>query len=381
MPKLHVITKKSFKEFPKERLPLLEKASLEWAKENHKVAHKCTIEVQDGPKARYFKYLLRLLELQLESLGDVDLKSTLSSEIVSSLEIESLSKPRHLSCTQISMYEHCPRKWYYRYALGIKTPKTAALHFGTAADEALNVFFEKKIAGKTPKNEEIYEVFNHHWEMDLEKVNWKEDSPEALKKVAPKVIDAYIDKFDSITEATDVQTECRVNLDNGCVLLGYIDILEANAIVDTKTASKKWKESGRYAKHINELQPKAYSLWFLEQFERMPKEFRYQIVTKSDPPETQLISFQVKKFEVEAFRRRAQSIWNEIHEKLKLGKSAFPAQAEEGDEPGRGLGKKLPSVLCCVEWCDYAPMCKKEGFKVPLKWVKRIKNSPGHHIY
>jgi hypothetical protein len=184
-----------------------------------------------------------------------------------------------------------------------------------------------------------------------------------------------------------VQTEVRIPLENGGLLIGYIDILEEDAVVDTKTAKKFWNDTGRYAKHLQELQPKAYSLWFLQEFEKMPKQFRYQIVTKETDgkgkaaPRTQLIQFELKKFELESFRRQIQKVWDDIQRQIPKGKEAFPAQAEVGDQEGRGLGKKEPGVLCCETWCDYAQLCKKDGLRVPLKGVSKTKDVPGHHIY
>ena len=242
---------------------------------------------------------------------------------------------------------------------------------------------KKKIADMSRSSWKLPTFFDD----DSEEVNWGRDDAKQLRKNGPAIIQAYVDSFDRITEATDVQTEVRVHLDNGGVLIGYIDILEEDAVVDTKTAKKPWKDKGPWAKHLNELQPKAYSLWFLEHFERMPKEFRYQIVTKrtdskgNADPETQLISFEVKKFELEAFRRRVQQMWDEIQKILPEGKAAFPAQAEVGDDFGRGLGCKEPGVLCTREWCDYAPLCEKDGLRIPTRWVSKTNGVPGHHVY
>ena len=403
MKKIHRINVESFKEieptYRKKILPVLENETLDWAAKHRAKAHKATLAVQKAFKknpsnfsGKYFKYLRRLFELKLQELEKEAYKNNhttaeLDSLLAEALKIESLRVPEYLSCTQIGMYEFCPRKWYYRYALGIKFPKTTALHFGSAVDEALNFYFEEKIKGNIPQTTEIHEKFYEEFDKDADEVNWGQDDPKQLRKNGPAILDAYIESFDRITEATDVQTECRVHLDNGGYLLGYIDILEEEAVVDTKTAKKKWKDTGQYAKHLQELQPKAYSLWFLEHFERMPKEFRYQIVTKTTDddgnakPETQLISFEVKKFELEAFRRRVQRIWDDIHEHLPEGKAAFPAQAEVGDEPGRGIGCKEPGVLCTQEWCDYAELCRKDGLRIPARWVSRSGNVPGHHEY
>jgi hypothetical protein len=395
--KLHIIHTQSLAQIePAQRakiLPTLEEATLEWAEAVNKPAYSATIQLKkqldsgDPVHARYFKFLRRLLDLKLQDLEtkrdkDPDRPAiNVDEELKKLLKIESIRLPTYLSCTRIGMYDFCPRKYYWRYCLGVKTPKTTALHFGSAVDEALNFYFEEKIKGSAPPMEAVYSSFFENFENGYDEVNWGDDDPVALKKRGPLIIDTYVKNFDDITEATDVQTEITVQLDNGGYLTGFIDILEADAVVDTKTAKKFWNDKGMYAKHKQELQPKAYSLWFLQEFERMPKEFRYQIVTKDPEPKTQLIRFELKKFELEAFRRKIQRIWDEICEKTQIGKTAFAAQAEPGSKPGRGPGSEKIGVLCTKQWCNYHDLCTKDGLKIPSKWVSKTKDTPGHHVY
>ena len=406
MKKLHLIHAKSLTDVPSKNhsklLPILEKETLEWAQKFKADAYQATIEIQkefiknpNSANAKYFRYLRRLLELRLEHLekeaGEGEKSQLqLNKELVDFLQIESLNRLDYLSCTQISMMEFCPRKFYYRYCLGIKMPKTAALHFGTAVDEALNFFFEEKAKGIKAPNSAVHAQFYENFEKEKDTVIWGTANPVSLSKVGPAVIDAYIKDFDKMTNPKEIQAEAIVQFEGG-YLKGYLDILEEDAIVDTKTAAKPWETTGRYAKHLNELQPRAYSLWYLEEFGKMPKEFRYQIVTKDiddkgDPkPQTQLIKFELKKFELEAFRTRIQKTWNSIQEGLLKGKAGFPAQADpksRGDEPGYGFGKQNPGVLCCKQYCEYYDFCKKDfGKAVPLAWVSKTKDVPGHHQY
>jgi len=396
MKKLHIIHAKSITDIDNRSrgkiLPALEKETLDWAKDHNKTAHTATLamkrelEEKGNLHNKYFKYLRRLLELKYEAYEKLRENSpelpdmNLGEGLHELLRIESLRVPAHVSCTQIAMYEFCPRKWYYRYGLGIKVPKTSALHFGVAVDEALNFYFEEKIKGDPPPISAVYASFHEHFDKDADKVNWGDDNPKDLRKKGPLVLKTYLEAFDSKTEAIDVQTEVRVHLDNGGILLGYIDILEKSGVVDTKTAKKPWKVTGMYAKQNQELQPKAYGLWFLEEYEQMPK-FRYQIVTKEDPPQTQLVEVEIKKFELDGFRRRVQKLWDDINKKLKYGKRAFPAQAEVGEEVGRGPGKLQVGYLCTKEWCDYWKYCEKDGLKVPERWVKRDGSKSGYHVY
>lgn len=398
MKRLHVIHHKTINDIDLKSkgklMSLLETETLDWAKQHKSDAYALTLPVQadyqKNPNSgeanqKYFKYMRRLLEVKLQTLEEIADKAktvapNISSELTTLMNIESPRIPEYVSCTQLGLYgldeekKGCPRRWYYAYGLRLPTPVTAPLFFGKSIDDSFNFYFDEKIKGTTPPRQAVYAAFYEAFENGKDKVEWGEEDPKRLLKIGPSVIDAYLDRFDPITKAIDTQTECNVHLDNGGRILGYIDILEKEAIVDTKTAAKFWNDTGKYAKHLQELQPSAYSLWFLETYEKMPKQFRYQIVTKpkeGEKPQTQLISFELKKFEVESFKRKVQVVWDKIMAALPLGIKGFPAQAE----------KEKPYPLCSQEWCPFAKNCIENGLRVPLKWVSKTSTVPGHHVY
>jgi len=389
-------------------LSLLEEETFAWAKGQEAKAFKLTKKVKrefekdpsSENKKKYFKYLRKLLMLKIERAEEQAYKNNedppkYREDLSKILNIQKLRVPEHISCSSMGLYEMCPRKYYYRYILGIKFPKTAALHFGNAVDEALNFYFGEKINKRVPPIKAVHNSFQENLLKDKDEVNWGKENPKVLLKNGPVVIDKYLEEFDRITDPIDVQTEVRIPLDNNGLLLGYIDILEEDEVVDTKTAKKRWNDSGRYAKKNKELQPRAYSLWFLEHFEKMPNKFRYQIVTKETDakgratPDAQLVHVNLKKFELETFRRRIQKVWDDILEQLNskdekgnlYGMEMFPAQAEVGPDSGRGVGCQEPIPLCTQQWCDYSELCLKQGLKVPKRWVSKTKDTPGHHIY
>lgn len=399
MKKLHLINAKSLTDIENKHqnkvFPVLEKETLEWAKKCKFEAYSATIELQkeflkdpNSINVKYFRYLRRLLELKLEQLGSEIGKDPiqLNKELVEFLDIESLNVQEFISCSQVNMYELCPRKYFLRYALGLKFPKTSELFYGTCIDASLNFHFEEKLKGSIPPRSAVYSQFYESFEKEKNNVTWNQIDPQSLYKLGPPVIDAYLNEFDKITNVTGVQTEAVIKLNGGGILKGYLDILEEDAIVDTKTSGKLWETSGPYAKAKTELQPKAYGLWFYEQFNRIP-EFRYQIVTKdvdekgNAKPQTQLIKVEIKKYELESFKLRMEKIWAEIMNLLPKSKEAFKAQADpamhDQSKPGFGFGKANPSPLCCKKYCEYADICIKDGLPVSLYYDKGKKK----HIY
>lgn len=407
MKRLHIIHHKTLNEAGLHQkgviLSLLERETLDWAKANRSDAYAHTTKVQEeflkNPNKleisnKYFKYLRRLLELKLEAIDEQALAAgeklpNINEELQARLNIESLRKFEFISCSQIQMYESCPRKFYWRYVRGIKFPKTHALHFGTAIDNTFNAYYDQKIKGVTMPRSAVHAQFFEEFDKDIQNVNWEGHDPKRFLKIGPKVLDAYLDAFDNKTNAIDVQTECIVHLDNGGRLIGYIDILEPKTIVDTKTAAKPWETQGKYAKHLGEIQPKAYGLWYLENNDEVPG-FRYQIVTKPEnelvAPQTQLIQVELKRFELEGFRRHLQNVWDSIQKAIPKGKAGFPAEAEKVFDPQKGLfdkdGNQVKlSPLCCFKYCDYATICSNDGLKIPQEYVKRNGSTPGYFIW
>lgn len=385
MKKLHIIHAKTLQDvenlYRPKILPVLESHTLEWAKKNYIEAFEHTSKVKKDYEAdpattqnKYFKYLKRLLEVKLEAeeapyQGAEKTSPPLPDDLAVPMQIESLRVPEYLSCTQLEMYDTCERKWYWRYLVGLKFPKTSALHFGTAVDEALNFYFSEKKNGNKAPREAVLASFYEHFHQNAELVDWGSDKPEILEKNARVIIDAYLDAFDDLTHPKEVQQNIKVAIGRNGLLIGAIDILEESAVVDTKTAKELWKTDGRYAKHVVALQPKAYSLWFYEEFKRMPEEFRYQIVTKETDinnrpiPKTQLIRFKPEKFKIFSFKEESSKIWDTIMDKLARGKEAFAPEA----------AKEKPAALCCEQYCEYAENCRKDGLKIAVRWDKAAK--------
>lgn len=53
----------------------------------------------------------------------------------------------HLSVSQIEMHARCPMQWYFRYALGIKSPPGVAAVIGKGTHKAIELNLARKLAG------------------------------------------------------------------------------------------------------------------------------------------------------------------------------------------------------------------------------------------
>lgn len=355
-------------------LPLLESHTLDWAKEKNPSAHKATLDLKEQlggnlQNNKYFKYLRRLLELRFKEFNENNTSVPIDQQLLENLNVEILRMPEHLSCTQLGLWNFCERKWFWAYGLGLKKPKSSALLFGSAFDSAMNFVFEEKRKGIEAPLSAVHSAFYEAMEKGNEpNIIWENgDTYQKLLKHGPRVINTFLKEFNDKINPTAVQHDIKIHLDNGGLITGAIDILEEHSIIDNKTSKEFWKTEGPFAKAPRELQPKAYSLYYLNEYGRMPAEFKYCIVTKEEQPKTQFISFEVKKYEVENFKRDAQKVWDTIHEKLEIGKSAFKPVA---------LEEKVPA-LCCKAYCQYFQECRNDGLKISERWDKEKKC----HVY
>src|SRR5687768_12770334 len=46
------------------------------------------------------------------------------------------------SYTQLALFRLCPRRYYYRYVLGLEEPKTPAMSFGTMIHDLIEIWLE-----------------------------------------------------------------------------------------------------------------------------------------------------------------------------------------------------------------------------------------------
>src|SRR5690606_28965879 len=74
------------------------------------------------------------------------------------------------SYSQLSTYERCPREYKYRYVLGLPTPPSSHLAFGSSVHDSLGAFYERVKAVNSgvegvemPAKKDLLGLFNSFW--------------------------------------------------------------------------------------------------------------------------------------------------------------------------------------------------------------------------
>jgi len=186
----------------------------------------------------------------------------------------------NISVTKLQTFLDCPRKYWYLYELGIKTPKSEGYYFGSAVHEGLEryylgkdpmqgvkdaLFGEKKNVGEKPKEgidlakleKEAKRIFNMY--------------PQQAPYFEPVLVEHFF-------KVPLVHPETKERLP--ATFVGKMDLVTANGeVVDHKTASGS--DNGFFDAK-NTLQANGYSYAYLRMFGRFPKRFIFNFVIKGN---------------------------------------------------------------------------------------------------
>ena len=186
----------------------------------------------------------------------------------------------NLSVTKISTYLDCPRKFWYRYELYLKTPKSEGLYFGSAVHQGLENYY----SGKDPiqgVKDALFGEKPHVGEEPKEGIDLVK-----LEKEAKRIFQIYPSQapyFDPLFvehrfEVPLIHPETQEKLP--AVFKGKIDLItREGAVVDHKTASGS---PNGFFEAKNTFQANGYAYAYYQMFERLPERFVFNFLIKGN---------------------------------------------------------------------------------------------------
>lgn len=153
----------------------------------------------------------------------------------------------YLSKSQIEMYLRCGAQYEFRYIMGKKMPPSLPMTEGSAHGNTLNYNNLNFIAkGKHVKFSILIEKFVDELETlikDMPKEEWKNwsTSKDGVILRGSEMQKDYFNKYGSILKPVGVEVPVEVMM-GGVPVLGYIDMLEKNAIHDYKVVSRVYRQ-------------------------------------------------------------------------------------------------------------------------------------------
>ncbi len=188
-------------------------------------------------------------DINIDTLKFLDQESTIE------IDIEQIPQllPKTISYSLINDYETCPKKFKYRYILGIPTPPSSVLGFGSSVHHTLKAFYtlvetyQQSLTGfeKVPSVDDLLRIYDEKW---ISAGYDNKEHENLRKEFGRKKLKEYYDKFfDEKIVLLGVETAVRYHLED-VVLKGFIDridLLEIKEgvkhveVIDYKTGSVK----------------------------------------------------------------------------------------------------------------------------------------------
>lgn len=172
-----------------------------------------------------------------------------------------------ISATRLNTWLGCRLRYYFKYVLKLKKPKTAALYVGSSVHAVLKHWNKARWRKETLTREQLQLLFEGTWVegQKAEPVKWQQDEEQEEKKLGWSLLEAYFDNNPvpdcERPEGVEVSVEADLS-DHGLPkLIGVLDLVRSNGrIVDYKTVAQTPKDEK--AIHSNEVQLSIYSLLY-----------------------------------------------------------------------------------------------------------------------
>ena len=143
---------------------------------------------------------------------------------------------RSLSHSSLSLFWRCPERWRRRYVERMREPSGGPALLGRALGAALTAHFAAQIAGEALSLRDTDDLYLAEFDDGAPAALFKERDPVAdLRRQGRQALVAYLNRVAPSVRPTAV--ERRVELRFGDVewsLIGYLDIEEADAVIDVK---------------------------------------------------------------------------------------------------------------------------------------------------
>ena len=169
-----------------------------------------------------------------------------------------------VSASRLSLYLSCRLKFFFRYVLGLKKPKSAALHVGSSVHAALKAWNKARWRDQSLTLKELHEQFTKAWADTEEPVKWEDDDEAEQQSTAWKLIEIYTRQANPVAKPEFVEVPVESDLrEHGLPkLVGILDLVQAGVIVDYKTSGQT--PNAEKVAHTSEVQTSIYAMLYRE---------------------------------------------------------------------------------------------------------------------
>jgi putative RecB family exonuclease len=170
-----------------------------------------------------------------------------------------------VSASRLSLFLQCRLKFYFRYVLKLKKPKTASLHLGNAVHAVLKAWNKARWVQQPLSLKMVHETYQTAWADNTEgSVDWEPGEEEDDKTTGWRLLDTYLRESHLPAEVKPDAVEVPVEADlqqNGLPrLIGILDLVQQRQIIDYKTSATT--PNADKVAHSTEIQTSSYAILY-----------------------------------------------------------------------------------------------------------------------
>ena len=174
-----------------------------------------------------------------------------------------------VSASKLNVFQSCRLKFFFRYVLGLKKPKTAALHVGVAVHAVLKSWNKARWHRQYPSLAELHTAYQDVWTSGQtdEAVAWDNPATEAdQRQVGWRLLETFFRESPirdaGKPDAVEATVEADLSSHGLPTLVGVLDLVQDQRIIDFKTSGST--PNADRAALVNSTQATAYSILYRE---------------------------------------------------------------------------------------------------------------------
>jgi len=197
--------------------------------------------------------------------------------------------PVRISYTELETYLTCPRRYKYKYVLGLEWEQMpAAMAFGRAIGKAVAAYYRAKKEGASLALPGLVKIFRETWEMECQNpiLTFPEgETPIQFLTQGVAMLEMFYDQVQP-GEIVEVEFPFETHLDDNITLIGVMDLIEADEegthiVVEVKASKRRPTED----KLVFDLQGAIYS-FALKQLTKVKEVLvRYDYLLRQKKPQ------------------------------------------------------------------------------------------------
>lgn len=137
----------------------------------------------------------------------------------------------HLSASSVTTFLRCPRQWQDKYIMGNRGPSNSALVLGSY----VHLLISKALTGQAfDSSADFNRVVREACEKGTGEIVWK-DKAESIQTLGQSMFYEYYETVGKHLNVESTETEIGIDFGADIPLIGFVDIVCPDRIIDVKT--------------------------------------------------------------------------------------------------------------------------------------------------